>query len=121
MNAYKGPGYDVWIPLFPATSPTVTSKTQQLLIMTGTQKALRIQSPENHNWQLDEVPIPVPEVGEILVKITATALNPVDWKIQKSDNWKTSLKYPAATGFDASGVVEQLGEGVTGFSKGDRV
>jgi NADPH:quinone reductase-like Zn-dependent oxidoreductase len=49
----------------------------------------------------------------------ATALNPVDWKMQKYGVLQES--YPALFGEDVAGVVEQVGEGVTAFKKGDRV
>ena len=57
--------------------------------------------------------------GEILVKIHATALNPVDWKIQVYNFFIE--QYPAILGTDSAGTVEELGEGVTGFAKGDKV
>jgi NADPH:quinone reductase-like Zn-dependent oxidoreductase len=49
----------------------------------------------------------------------ATALNPVDWKMQKYGVFQES--HPALFGEDVAGVVEQVGEGVTAFKKGDRV
>jgi NADPH:quinone reductase-like Zn-dependent oxidoreductase len=49
----------------------------------------------------------------------ATALNPVDWKMQKYGIFQES--HPALFGEDVAGVVEQVGEGVTAFKKGDRV
>jgi len=68
---------------------------------------------------VDTVPIPKPGPGELLVKVQATALNPADWKIQK---YAIAIeKYPAVLGWDAAGIVEEIGEGVAGFAKGDRV
>ena len=57
---------------------------------------------------------------EVLIKITSTAINPVDWKIPV---YKLSYieKYPAILGSDTAGTVEEVGEGVTNFVKGDRV
>ncbi|KAF8188627.1 chaperonin 10-like protein [Pholiota molesta] len=57
--------------------------------------------------------------GEVLVKIIATSLNPVDWKIQKYGI--IIENYPAILGTDVSGEVEEVGEGVIEFKKGDRV
>jgi len=53
------------------------------------------------------------------VKIEATALNPVDWKILKLGIFVE--KYPAVIGYDIAGVVDDVGEGVSTFVKGDKV
>jgi hypothetical protein len=53
-------------------------------------------------------------------KISATALNPADWKIQKYGPFFIE-NYPAILGTDSAGVVEAVGEGVTAFKKGDKV
>jgi len=60
-----------------------------------------------------------PGPGDLLVKVVATALNPVDWKIQKYGMFVEN--YPAILGTDSAGVVEEVGEGVTAFKKGDKV
>ncbi len=89
--------------------------------MVAQQKALRLQSPVGE-WKIDDVPVPTPGLGEILVKVHSTALNPVDWKLQKQPQWSFLLsQYPGTLGSDAAGTVEELGEGVVGFAKGDRV
>jgi len=61
-----------------------------------------------------------PGHGQLLVKIHATSLNPVDWKIQRllGEHIKT---YPTILGSDIAGIVEEVGEGVKDFKKGDRV
>lgn len=57
--------------------------------------------------------------GEVLVKITATAINPVDWKIR---DYKVFIKdYPAVLGSDAAGTIAALGPEVTDWTIGDRV
>jgi len=53
------------------------------------------------------------------VKIYATSLNPVDWKVQKYGIFIQT--FPAILGTDISGEVEEIGEGVVDFKKGDRV
>ncbi|KAH9917142.1 GroES-like protein [Epithele typhae] len=60
-----------------------------------------------------------PKLGELLVRIDATALNPIDWKIRVYG--VLAETFPAVTGYDAAGVVVALGEGVTSFAVGDRV
>lgn len=61
-----------------------------------------------------------PDAGELLVKVLATTLNPADWKIIVGKMASKEL-CPITLGFDAAGVVEEIGADVTGFSKGDRV
>ncbi|KAF9463951.1 chaperonin 10-like protein [Collybia nuda] len=60
-----------------------------------------------------------PGPGELLVKVLAAALNPVDWKIQKYGIFIE--EYPAVLGTDVAGDVAEVGEGVNNFSPGDRV
>ncbi|PYH89962.1 quinone reductase [Aspergillus ellipticus CBS 707.79] len=57
--------------------------------------------------------------GEIGIKITATAVNPVDWKMRDHDAFIS--EYPAILGSDAAGQVVAVGPEVTGFDVGDRV
>ncbi|KAJ7505085.1 GroES-like protein [Mycena galericulata] len=82
------------------------------------QKALLI-SEEKAPFTLESIPIPKPGVGQILIKIKAAALNPVDWKQQKYGFFIE--KYPAVLGWDIAGDVEELGDAVQGYSKGDKV
>jgi zinc-binding alcohol dehydrogenase/oxidoreductase len=67
---------------------------------------------------LDEVPDPAPAPGEVLVRLKASALNHLDVWIRKG---MPSVPKPRILGADGAGVVEALGEGVTGFEPGDRV
>lgn len=64
-------------------------------------------------------PVPKPGTGEILIKILAAGLNPVDWKIQQYGF--AVEEYPAVIGQDIAGVVEEIGQGVTTFARGDKV
>ncbi|KZT00565.1 GroES-like protein [Laetiporus sulphureus 93-53] len=82
------------------------------------QKALFLTSRRGP-FAIGTAPIPKPGRGQLLVKIEATALNPVDWKIQAYEIFIDD--FPAVLGTDIAGTVEELGEGVTGFVKGDRV
>ena len=65
-----------------------------------------------------DAPIPKPGPGQISVKVIGAALNAIDWKIQAFD--LIVKKYPAILGSDIAGDVEEIGEGVQGFSKGDK-
>jgi NADPH:quinone reductase-like Zn-dependent oxidoreductase len=66
--------------------------------------------------QLDyeDVPIPVAAAGEVLVKLSATSINPIDYKIRRGDmKARMPLELPAILGRDLAGQVVALGEGVT--------
>jgi NADPH:quinone reductase-like Zn-dependent oxidoreductase len=70
----------------------------------------------------EEVPIPQPEPGELLVRVKAAAVNPVDWKIREG-RLREMLPHrlPLIMGWDVSGVVEAIGPGVTRFRAGNEV
>lgn len=84
----------------------------------STQKALYLVEAKGA-LAVRERDIPTPGPGEILVEIHATALNPVDWKIQAFDFF--IKEYPAILGTDAAGIVKAVGEGVTNLAVGDKV
>lgn len=69
--------------------------------------------------QLTETDRPVPRATEILVKVHAAGVNPVDWKVRANGGLFDSM--PFTVGWDVSGVVTELGPGVTRFAVGDEV
>src|SRR5260221_13474961 len=72
--------------------------------------------------ELREVQILVPEVGEVLIRVHAAGLNPVDYKMREGKmRLVTRLNLPRVAGSELSGIVEAVGSGVTRFSEGDRV
>jgi NADPH:quinone reductase-like Zn-dependent oxidoreductase len=65
---------------------------------------------------------PTPGPGEVLVRVQAVSLNPVDWKMRSgAAKERFPVTFPGILGRDVAGVVRELGEGVTGFKEGDRV
>ncbi|MFD9701324.1 NADP-dependent oxidoreductase [Lentzea sp. NPDC059081] len=71
---------------------------------------------------LDEVPRPVPVPTEVLVRVRAAGINPVDWKTRTGGGMAGVLGAPPFTlGWDVSGVVEEVGYGVTTLAPGDEV
>jgi NADPH2:quinone reductase len=68
--------------------------------------------------QLQEVPVPAPGPGQLLVKVAAAGVNFID-TYQRSGVYK--VKFPFTPGSEIAGTVEALGEGVTGVAAGDRV
>jgi NADPH:quinone reductase-like Zn-dependent oxidoreductase len=89
----------------------------------ATMKAVRIHTyggPEVLRYE--DVPRPAPAAGEVLIKIHAAAVNPVDWKV-RAGHLKDMLKYhmPLIPGWDAAGVIEDVGAGVARLKRGDEV
>ena len=86
-------------------------------------KAIRIHEfggPEV--LKLEEVPRPIPAAGEVLIKVFATSVNPVDWKIREGQRKeKFPVNFPLIPGWDVSGEIEEVGSDVKNFRKGDEV
>ncbi|WP_431291704.1 zinc-binding alcohol dehydrogenase family protein [Pedobacter sp. P26] len=76
---------------------------------------------ENESFIAFETPVPQPEGRDLLVKIKAISVNPVDFKIRQNSAKDTVLETPKVIGWDAVGTVEAVGEGVTFFKAGDEV
>jgi NADPH:quinone reductase-like Zn-dependent oxidoreductase len=70
---------------------------------------------------LRDLPTPEPGPGEILVRVRAAGVNPLDWKIRDGAKIAAHLRFPLVLGQDAAGVVERVGNGVTRFAIGDEV
>ncbi|MCD2180862.1 zinc-dependent alcohol dehydrogenase family protein [Rhizobium sp. GN54] len=71
-------------------------------------------------FELRDMPKPVPQAGQVLVRVHATSINPLDYQVRRGD-YRDLVPLPAITGHDVSGVVEAVGPGVTAFSPGDEV
>jgi NADPH:quinone reductase-like Zn-dependent oxidoreductase len=68
--------------------------------------------------------VPEPETGpgEAKVRVVATSINPIDWKLREGDKRPgMALDLPAILGRDAAGEIVEVGAGVTRFRVGDRV
>jgi hypothetical protein len=101
----------------------VTSDKKSTSATSQTMKAIRI-----HNYggpealQYEDAPRPEPQAGEVLVRVHAAGVNPIDWKIREGymkDFWPH--KFPLILGWDTSGTVEEVGPGVSRFKIGDEV
>jgi NADPH:quinone reductase-like Zn-dependent oxidoreductase len=68
------------------------------------------------------VPKPEPAAGEVLVKVYAASINPIDWKI-RAGHMRGFRNYPLPfiLGWDVSGVIESIGPGVNQWKPGDEV
>ncbi|KAF5345155.1 hypothetical protein D9758_009642 [Tetrapyrgos nigripes] len=98
----------------------MTRRKLEILDTMSFQKAFVLDSRKG-SFIVTTRPIPKPGSGSLLVKIQATALNPVDWKIQAHDLEFLAKEFPAVLGSDAAGDVEEVGEGVEGWKRGDRI
>jgi len=84
-------------------------------------KAMLLKSfggPES--FELRDLPKPVPHAGQVLVRVHATSINPLDFQVRRGD-YPDLVPLPSITGHDVSGVVEAVGPGVTSFAPGDEV
>jgi NADPH:quinone reductase-like Zn-dependent oxidoreductase len=74
------------------------------------------------NLQLRNLPRPQITADQILVEVHAAGINPIDWKIGEGlMSTRYGKDFPMIMGFDASGVVAEIGANVTGFRTGDEV
>jgi NADPH:quinone reductase-like Zn-dependent oxidoreductase len=94
---------------------------------TNTMKAIRLHEhggPEVLRYE--EVPVPEPKPGEVLVRVHAVGINPPDWYLRDGmtnlpPETRPKFDFPVIPGTDVSGVVEAVAADVDGFSVGDEV
>lgn len=90
----------------------------------ATMKAVRMHDYGDASvLKLEDAPKPVAKDGEVIVRVVAAGVNPVDWKIRKGA-FKGVGELPLILGYDVSGVVDSIGggpEGGGGFAVGDEV
>lgn len=72
------------------------------------------------NFELQEMDKPTPGVQQVVVKVQATSVNLADTGV-RSGMFGAMMKTPTLLGYDVSGVIEELGEGVEGWQVGDEV
>ena len=85
-----------------------------------TMRALVVDAPDApFHWA--DLPMPQAGPGEVLVRIHASGVNPLDTKIRAGAADHARHPLPAVLGMDLAGVVEQVGPGVTDFVRGDEV
>jgi NADPH:quinone reductase-like Zn-dependent oxidoreductase len=81
-------------------------------------RAVRYHEAGDHSvLQVDEIDVPTPDSGEILIEVQAASINPTDAKRRG----RGAGPFPKTTGSDFAGVVKAVGADVTAFSPGDRV
>ncbi|TWC20023.1 MULTISPECIES: zinc-dependent alcohol dehydrogenase family protein [unclassified Pseudomonas] len=75
----------------------------------------------NGPLRLVSIPRPVPGPGQVLVRIKASGVNPLDGKIRSGQAAHARQPLPAVLGMDLAGTIDALGEGVSGWLPGDEV
>jgi len=88
-----------------------TAKTMQAAVLDSHGAAFRVA----------RVAQPDPQPGQVLVRIKASAVNPLDLKIRAGQAAHARQPLPAILGIDLAGIVEAVGDGVTAFKPGDEV
>jgi NADPH:quinone reductase len=83
-------------------------------------RSLVVEVP-NGPFVLTESPVPTVCEGQVLVRIKASGVNPLDTKIRAGNGAHARVELPAILGMDMAGVVEAVGPGVTTFQPGDEV
>jgi NADPH:quinone reductase-like Zn-dependent oxidoreductase len=72
--------------------------------------------------KVEDVPEPHAGPGQVRIRVRAASVNPVDWKLRAGFlQQMMPMQLPAVPGRDGAGVVDEVGEGVTGTAVGDRV
>lgn len=97
---------------------TFLSMAIALVLVPGAQaapdKMQAVEVSPSGTLSIQTRPVPQPLAGEVLIKVRAAGVNPVDWKAAM----RRAGKVP---GTDVSGTIDTLGEGVTGWKIGDQV
>ena len=86
-------------------------------------KSMKAAVLENYGetFKLTDVARPVPQPGEVLVKVSASGVNPLDIKIRAGSAPHARHPLPAILGMDLAGTVEAVGQDVRTFKRGDEV
>ena len=85
-----------------------------------TMQAMAVEAAGG-DFVLKELPVPVPQAGQVLVRIAASGVNPLDTKIRAGQAAHAQQPLPAVLGLDLAGVVVAVGAGVSTLRPGDEV
>jgi len=96
------------------TSTTAILLSISLAAVAAPDKMKGVQVGEGGTLSVQEMAVPKPGAGEVLIKVRAAGVNPVDWKI-------AARRIGQVAGTDVSGVIDTLGEGVTGWKVGEQI
>ncbi|MEO8391082.1 MAG: zinc-dependent alcohol dehydrogenase family protein [Polaromonas sp.] len=86
----------------------------------ATMRAMTVEATGG-DFVLKKLPVPAPQAGQVLVRIVASGVNPLDTKIRAGQAAHAQQPLPAGLGLDLAGVVVAVGTGVSTFRPGDEV
>ena len=90
--------------------------------MNAKMRAVVIREYGNNDVvRIEEVDRPEPAAGEMLVKVHAAGINPIDWKIRSGAGQRMGMTLPIQMGGELVGTIAQLGTGVVDFKQGEAV
>jgi NADPH:quinone reductase-like Zn-dependent oxidoreductase len=90
-------------------------------LLNVSMKAVRIHEYGGASVLLyEDAPIPELNPDDVLIKVYASGVNPVDWKVREGLR-RRDHKFPFILGWDVSGVIDKIGSEVADFKKGDEV
>lgn len=90
--------------------------------MSETMKAMAVRKYGKQPVEMIDLPVPEPGPEEVLVRVKAASVNPVDFKTRDGDlKAVVKHKFPLVLGNDLAGVVEKVGKDVRNFKVGDKV
>jgi NADPH:quinone reductase-like Zn-dependent oxidoreductase len=101
----------------------ITSQTQTQEPIRPIMRAFAIED-FGQTGSFHQLAVPSLEADQLLVRVQASGINPVDWKIAQGGRYKDRMKtrsWPLILGLDAAGVVRRVGKLVSGFRVGDEV
>lgn len=103
------------VPLLFSASATAIASSTDCGAIPETMRAARIyEAGGPQALRVEEIAVPTPGAGEVLVRVHFASVNPVDWKLQEAGR----LPFPATPGGDLAGEVVALGRGVVGLACG---
>jgi NADPH:quinone reductase len=98
----------------------ILQNQKELAQMESMKAAVLTAFGDAEKFEIQTVPIPTLKANQVLVRVCATSINPVDYQTRRGD-YKELVQLPAILGVDVSGVIEAIGEAVTDFKVGDNV
>ncbi|SFM86878.1 NADPH:quinone reductase [Chitinophaga sp. YR627] len=86
------------------------------------KKVIYKQFGNENVLEIIEDAVPVPEKDQLLIRVKAVSINPLDWKVYGGEmKLMSGSKFPKTIGIDFSGIVESIGGNITRFKSGDAV
>jgi NADPH:quinone reductase-like Zn-dependent oxidoreductase len=100
--------------IYPPVAAGLALIVQSFMTFAAPDKMQAVEVGETGRLTVQTRPVPRPGAGEVLVRVRAAGVNPVDWK-------SAVRRLGMVPGTDVSGTIDSLGEGVTGWKPGDAV